>query len=689
MATITGLTAARMQEIIDKTIVDADIVGQHLILTLEDGSTIDAGAVGPAGKGTAFPAGATDGDLFVRTDQPGDPLYKYTDGAWQIFTGGGVSKGASFPVAPAPTDGDLFVRTDQVGDPMYKYTDGVWELQPRMGAVNVPACRVTDTSTVSVPTQTETVLPFVTEDYDTDTMHDNVSNTTRFTAKTPGIYLFEASFFWSTGGSGQYREAYFKKNGSTTFGLDDRSAITGSAGSPATWQGIKGVVRLAAGDYVEIATYQGSGGSVNVTNRHASATWLGGAGQTVDERGVPAFTAYNINDQSIPGGSVVTKLTIDGESYDTDSCFDPTLSRFVVKTPGIYDLKLFLPLEDNGATWVARLYKNGTRYKDALSIGDQSGTSNPYLETSWQIKAAAGDYFEVFVVNTAAATAYRVFGHAVNEFGRAEFSAAMIGSGKTVTPYARANNSTGPSIPNDTPTIVALPTETSDNDGIHDTVTNTSRLTCRTAGVYAIVGKLGFVANAVGIRRAVICVNGSTISGQGAQAVTVAGTATYAAAVEVVELAVGDYVELQAYQNSGGALALVNANIACELSMVKIGAPIAGNTGIEIVETKKPPILLNGFTNYDQPAASPLHYYKDRGRVYLGGYFSNPSSGLNAKAGGTLFVLPAGYRPSQYLSLLCNANNAMGVLRIDPDGSLWIASGNTSFGSLDGLSFPL
>lgn len=45
MATVTGLTAERMEEIIDKTVVDANVVSNNLILTLEDGSTIDAGSV--------------------------------------------------------------------------------------------------------------------------------------------------------------------------------------------------------------------------------------------------------------------------------------------------------------------------------------------------------------------------------------------------------------------------------------------------------------------------------------------------------------------------------------------------------------------------------------------------------------------------------------------------------------------
>lgn len=50
MATVTGLTAERMKEMEDATVVDADVVGGNLILTTKGGSTIDAGAVtGPTG----------------------------------------------------------------------------------------------------------------------------------------------------------------------------------------------------------------------------------------------------------------------------------------------------------------------------------------------------------------------------------------------------------------------------------------------------------------------------------------------------------------------------------------------------------------------------------------------------------------------------------------------------------------
>jgi microcystin-dependent protein len=50
MATITGLTAERMKEIEDATIIEANIVGGNLILTKHDGTTFNAGPViGPPG----------------------------------------------------------------------------------------------------------------------------------------------------------------------------------------------------------------------------------------------------------------------------------------------------------------------------------------------------------------------------------------------------------------------------------------------------------------------------------------------------------------------------------------------------------------------------------------------------------------------------------------------------------------
>jgi hypothetical protein len=65
MATITGLTAARMLEIEAASVVDGDVVGNDLILARQDGSIINAGNV----RGPAGPTGPMGSALSVVTAQ--------------------------------------------------------------------------------------------------------------------------------------------------------------------------------------------------------------------------------------------------------------------------------------------------------------------------------------------------------------------------------------------------------------------------------------------------------------------------------------------------------------------------------------------------------------------------------------------------------------------------------------------
>src|SRR5437879_4227644 len=55
-----------------------------------------------------------------------------------------------------------------------------------------PACRVYRTSEQAIPSGADTNLLFDQERFDTDTMHDLVSNTDRITINTPGKYLIFA-----------------------------------------------------------------------------------------------------------------------------------------------------------------------------------------------------------------------------------------------------------------------------------------------------------------------------------------------------------------------------------------------------------------------------------------------------------------------------------------------------------------
>lgn len=64
MATVTGLTAARMLEIEAASIVDGDVVGDNLILTKHDGTTVNAGVVKGAKGDTGAPGADADPLIF-------------------------------------------------------------------------------------------------------------------------------------------------------------------------------------------------------------------------------------------------------------------------------------------------------------------------------------------------------------------------------------------------------------------------------------------------------------------------------------------------------------------------------------------------------------------------------------------------------------------------------------------------
>jgi hypothetical protein len=108
---------------------------------------------------------------------------------------------------------------------------------------------------------------------------------------------------------------------------------------------------------------------------------------------------------------------------------------------------------------------------------------------------------------------------------------------------------------------------------MHDTVTNNSRLTCRYAGKYLISGSVEYAANATGVRLTSIRHStGATNIASMCTAAASAGDATMHTVATIYDMAVNEYVELTAYQSSGGALnVVVTGNRSPEFSMVRVG----------------------------------------------------------------------------------------------------------------------
>lgn len=128
-------------------------------------------------------------------------------------------------------------------------------------------------------------------------------------------------------------------------------------------------------------------------------------------------------------------------------------------------------------------------------------------------------------------------------------------------PAVRANRTTNQSVNDSTVTYIALnATDSYDYNSMHDTSTNNTRITFNTKGVYNIIGEVGYDGNTTGIRYCFMDINGtstriSTVkfaTGGDAGQIQIQCGASY-------EFNAGDYVELGAFQNSGGALNVVGA----------------------------------------------------------------------------------------------------------------------------------
>lgn len=122
------------------------------------------------------------------------------------------------------------------------------------------SARVFNASNFSAANASVVILTWDSEDWDSDAFHSTVSNTSRLTAPVTGKYLILATLRASTGlPAGKLIAPSLHKNGNTPVALGVAvvySPVNGATPSA----GLAALVSLAAGDYVELAVFQDSGG---------------------------------------------------------------------------------------------------------------------------------------------------------------------------------------------------------------------------------------------------------------------------------------------------------------------------------------------------------------------------------------------------------------------------------------------
>lgn len=179
--------------------------------------------------------------------------------------------------------------------------------------------------------------------------------------------------------------------------------------------------------------------------------------------------------------------------------------------------------------------------------GGEQPTATKMNETGLPIVSSTADisapYTDQVIMNSTDKRLYRYTGSAW--------------SSMTSGPLCSVTNHAGQTIANNVPTYttVAWDAELLDTDGMHDNVTNNDRLTIVKAGVYMVEAKADFVGNVTGQRALRITLNGNTVAGSTVVANNAASQGTaFPGPVHFLQLAVGDILRMQVWQNSGGNL---------------------------------------------------------------------------------------------------------------------------------------
>jgi hypothetical protein len=130
---------------------------------------------------------------------------------------------------------------------------------------------------------------------------------------------------------------------------------------------------------------------------------------------------------------------------------------------------------------------------------------------------------------------------------------------------ARVEAAAAQSINNNTATALTFSSETYDTDGMADLGAQATRLTCKTAGRYAVSASFEYAANATGIRIGWLYVNGAFQDEGVSYPSAGAGVASWVTISFIRNLIIDDYIEIVAYQTSGGGLNVSNKSLSAQL----------------------------------------------------------------------------------------------------------------------------
>ena len=138
----------------------------------------------------------------------------------------------------------------------------------------------------------------------------------------------------------------------------------------------------------------------------------------------PAFSATVGTNQAITT-STFTKLNLNTEEFDTNSCYDTSAYRFTPTVAGYYQINgkvVYDPIEAGKITIVS-IYKNGSRFKDgSRGLNSVGGNGVASMVSSIVYFNGTTDYVELYTFNTNTTSANAIGAASFETF----FNGAMV-----------------------------------------------------------------------------------------------------------------------------------------------------------------------------------------------------------------------------------------------------------------------
>lgn len=189
---------------------------------------------------------------------------------------GGVGVVTSATRPASPYEGQVIYETDT--DRLYTWTGAAWK---QLGLnFNPPACRVFHSAAQSVASGALAAVAFDSERFDTDTMHDTVTNNGRITFNTAGLYVVSFSGLFAAASDYTAVYGFLRLNGTTYIaqsGPGSHGTANFNAGITVTTP-----YKFIAGDFVivEVTQQNGPAAARNLlaTGNYSpefSAVWVG------------------------------------------------------------------------------------------------------------------------------------------------------------------------------------------------------------------------------------------------------------------------------------------------------------------------------------------------------------------------------------------------------------------------------